>query len=163
MVRIVFFEPYPMGLGGNYLTQQLILERLDLTKFEPLIVAPMEGVAMSRFRAMGFRCDVVRPPQSLSQYAGKTLRLGIVGRIFASVDLLRYNITLFRYFKRNAISIVYANCVRAELCVGFAAILARVPTLLYVKGELANPFVDRLCLFLASKILFFCEMNRDDH
>ena len=45
---------------------------------------------------------------------------------------------------------------------GLGAWLAGAPTLLYIKGELANPLIDRLCFFLASKILFFCAQNRDD-
>jgi glycosyltransferase involved in cell wall biosynthesis len=48
------------------------------------------------------------------------------------------------------------------MSIGFAARLAGVPSLLYIKGELANPLIDRLCFALAGKILFFCRQNRDD-
>ena len=45
ILRVVLFEPYPMGLGGIFLTQRLILERLDRQRFHPIVVAPVEGVA----------------------------------------------------------------------------------------------------------------------
>ena len=151
-----------MGLGGNFLTQKLILERLNKTIFEPIVMAPIDGVALREFRAMGIKCVVMPPPDSIASYGGIALKANLLGRIGAAVDLLRYNFTLARYFRKNDISLVYANCVRAQLFVGFGAIFARVPTLLYVKGAFENPFVDRLCLLLASKILFFCPENRDD-
>lgn len=160
--RVIFFEPYPMGLGGNFSTQKLILERLDLDTFEPIVMAPIEGVALQEFRAIGIKCIVVPPPKSIASYGGLALKTSLVGRIRAAIDLFRYNLTLARYFRKNDISLVYANGVRAQLFVGFGAILARVPTLIYIKGALENPFVDRLCLFLATKILFQCSLNRDD-
>ena len=45
---------------------------------------------------------------------------------------------------------------------GLAALIARIPLTLYVKGELNNPIIDRLSFGLADKILFFTEENRDD-
>ena len=128
--RIVIFEPYPMGLGGNFLTQKLILERLDKKIFEPIVVTPIEGVALREFRAMGIKCVVIPPPSSIASYGGVALKASLLGRIGAAVDLLRYNLTLARYFRKNDISLVYANCVRAQLFIGFGAILARIPSLL---------------------------------
>ena len=69
-IRVLFFEPYPDGFGGNFLTQRLILERLDRERFHPIVVAPMEGVALDRFRAMGVECIVMPPPDALDRYGG---------------------------------------------------------------------------------------------
>jgi glycosyltransferase involved in cell wall biosynthesis len=38
----------------------------------------------------------------------------------------------------------------------------RIPSLLYVKGALENPIIDRLCYLISTNILFFCAANRDD-
>jgi glycosyltransferase involved in cell wall biosynthesis len=161
-IRVLFFEPYPMGYGGNFLTQQMILKRLDRRNFAPLVVAPIEGVALDRFRAMGVECVVISPPGILGRYGGVILQTGLLGRLKSALDLLLYNLRLARFFRKKDIDVVYANCVRAQLSAGFGAWLANVPTLLYIKGELANPTLDRLCFFLASRILFFCTHNRDD-
>lgn len=161
-IRVLFFEPYPMGLGGNYLTQRLILERLDRAQFSPIVVAPLEGVALEEFRKMGVECVVMPPPGMLDRYGGAMLRAGILSRLKAAIDLLRYNLNLARFLCERQIDVVYANCVRAEMSIGLAARLAGVPSLLYIKGELNNPVIDRLSFMLAKKILFFCEQNRDD-
>ena len=151
-----------MGLGGNFLTQRLILERLNREIFQPMVVAPMDGVALERFRAMGVECVVMTPHRAIGSYGGAALRAGLPGRLRSAFELVRYNLRLARFFRERKIDVVYANCVRAQLSVGLAAWLARVPSLLYIKGELANPIIDRVCFVLASKILFFCSDNRDD-
>jgi len=162
LIRVVIFEPYPMGLGGNYQTQRHILERLDRERFYPIVVAPMEGAALKHFREMGVECVVLPPPDSLGHYGGAVLRTGIVRKINSVFDLLRYNFQVSRFLRQRKIDVIYANCVRAELSIGLAAVIARVPSLLYIKGELANPLIDRVCFVLASRLLFFCSQNRDD-
>ena len=151
-----------MGLGGNFLTQRLILERLNRERFQPMVVAPMDGVALERFRAMGVECVVIPPPRAIGSYGGAVLRAGLLGRLKSTFDLVRYNLKLARFFRERKIDVIYANCVRAQLSIGFAAWLVRVPSLLYVKGQLANPIIDRLCFVLASRIVFFCTQNRDE-
>ncbi len=161
-LKVLLYEPYPMGLGGNFRTQRLILERLDRTRFTPFMVAPIDGVALDEFRKMGVECLVMSPPGTLDRYGGAVLRAGILGRMKAPIDLLLYNLMLARFLRKRQIDVVYANCVRAEMSIGMAARLAGVPSLLYIKGELDNPVIDLLSFMLASKILFFCERNRDD-
>lgn len=161
-IRVLFYEPYPMGLGGNFFTQRLILERLDRAQFTPIIVAPVEGVALEEFQKMGVECVVISPPGELDRYGGSVLNASLLGRIKSAFDLFRYNLRLARFIRDRRINVVYANCVRAEMSIGFASRLAKVPSLLYVKGELNNPVIDRLSFMLARKILFFCEQNRDD-
>lgn len=161
-IRVLFFEPYPMGLGGNFLTQRLILERLNRERFQPIVVAPVEGVVLDRFRSMGVECVVMPPPGGLGRYGGAVLRDGLLGRFKSAYDLLRYNFQLAHFFRKQKIDIVYTNCVRAQLSVGLAPILLRVPSLLYIKGALDNPLIDFLCFILASKILFQSSQNRDD-
>jgi glycosyltransferase involved in cell wall biosynthesis len=161
-IEVVFYEPYPMGIGGNFKTQLLILERLDPKLFHPIVVAPLEGVALDRYRALGIECIVMPPRGQLGKYGGAILRTGLWRRMESALDLLQYNLQMARLFRTRRVDLIYANCVRAQMSIGFAALLTAVPTILYVKGVLANPIIDRLCIIMASRILFFCEKNRDD-
>lgn len=162
LIRVLFYEPYPGGLGGNFRTQRLILERLDRARFMPIVMAPMEGVTLDHYRTMGVECVIAPPPGALGDYGGATLRAGLLGRLKSVFDLVRYNLQLARFLRDRNIDVVYANCIRAELSVGLAARLARVPSFLFIKSELTNPIIDRLCFILASRIMFFCPQNRDD-
>ena len=161
-IRVLFCDPYPMALSGNFLTQRLILERLDRSRFIPIVVAPIKGVALEKYRKMGVECVVISPPGNLDRYGGAVLRAGILGRMKAAMDLLRYNLTLASFLRERQIDVVYANCVRAEMSIGLAACFSGVPSFLYIKGELENPVIDWLSFMLATKIFFQCERNRDD-
>ncbi len=161
-IRVLFYEPYPMGLGGNFLTQKLILERLDRDVFYPIVVAPIDGVALDYFREMKVECVVIPPSGNLKEYGGTILRAGILRRFKSAIDLVKYNFKMSKFLRKRKIDIVYSNCVRAQLSIGLGARLARIPSLLYVKGVMVNPIIDRLSLFLSNKILFFCSQNRDD-
>lgn len=151
-----------MGLGGNFLTQRSILERLDSDKFNPIVLSPQDGVALDEFRKMDVECVVIPPKGRLGTYGGTILQSGIIGKIKASIDLLNYNLKLASFLRKKKVDVVYANCVRAEMSIGLAARLSGIPTLLYIKGELNNPVIDRISFALANKILFFCEENKND-
>ena len=161
-INVVFYEPYPMGLGGNYLTQRLILDRIDSNKFTPIVLSPIDGAALDKYRDIGVECVVITPSERLNQYGKKALNDNIFYRALSAFDLVLYNLKLRKFLKEREIDIIYTNCVRAQLSIGFAAIFANIPTFLYVKGVLSNPLIDRLCYFMTDKILFFCEQNRDD-
>lgn len=162
LMRVLFFEPYPMGLGGNFQTQAGFIRFLAKRDVSILVVAPRDGIALDEFRRMGVECQVVHPPNSIVQYGGGVFRHGAIRRLRSVLDLLRYNLRLGSLIRKRKVDVVYANCVRAALSAGFAARMAGCPMLLYIKGELANPLIDRLSFLLADRILFFCESNRDD-
>jgi len=159
---ILFYEPYPMGWGGNFGTQRLFLERMKSKGIDCIVVSPVEGVALDRFREMGIECKVIPPPRTLSRYGGAVLRENFAGKLRSMFDLVSYNMTLARFFRERKVRVVYSNCVRAQMSVGLGALFSGVPTILYIKGVLANPIIDRLSFLFASKILFFCSQNRDD-
>lgn len=151
-----------MGLGGNYITQRNILQRLDVDKFCPIILSPLDGIALEEFRKIGVECAVIPPNGKLGTYGGSILRTGIFGKIKATFELLRYNLKLVSFLRERKIDLVYANCVRAQMSIGLAARLCKIPSLLYIKGELINPIIDRLSFALANKVLFFCDENKND-
>jgi glycosyltransferase involved in cell wall biosynthesis len=149
-------------IGGNLRTLVYILEFLDPARFRPIVVAPIETEFTKRLAAQGTECMILEPPKSIGRYGGKALRDGLMGQIVNLVGLLRYNFQIRRLIRENAVDVVYCNSIRAVLCAAVGAKLARVPVLWYIKGELANPVLDRIGFALSDKVLFFCEANRDD-
>ena len=160
--RVLFYEPYPMGLGGNFQTQAGFVQQLVRDGAEVIVAAPQEGAALAALRTLGADGVVLPPPPSLAKYGGGVLRSGVLGGVRSAIDLLRYNLQVASFLRSRRIDVVYANCVRAAMSCGLGARLSGTPLLLYVKGALANPLIDRLSLLLAHKVLFFCAANRDD-
>jgi hypothetical protein len=162
-VRVLIFEPYPMGrIGGNLRTLSYILEQLDRSSVQPVIVAPMASEFLDDVRASGTECLIIEPPSSVGRYGGKALKDGLVAKLRSAFDLVRYNLRIARLLRTRRFDVIYANSIRAVLFVGLAARLTRTPLLWYVKGELNNPWLDRFGYAVCDRILFFCEANRDD-
>jgi glycosyltransferase involved in cell wall biosynthesis len=162
-ITVLIFEPYPMGQGGgNLRTLFYILRFLDRARFEPIVVTPIEGEFVNRFREKGVEVAVVNAPASIARYGGRVLREGLLGRLRSVADLVIYNLRIARFIRDRRVDVVYCNSIRALLTVGFAARLTSRPVLWYIKGTLENGLLDRLGFVMASRILFFCEANRDD-
>ena len=161
--RVLIFEPYPMALvGGNQRTLFYMLEHIDRNRFEPVVVSPMRTEFVERVREAGIECLVMEPPPSVSRYGGRALRDGPFAKLRSAFDLARYNLRIARLLRERPFDVVYANSIRAVLFVALAARLTRTPLLWYIKGELQNPWLDRLGFAVSDRILFFCEANRDD-
>jgi len=162
-VRVLIFEPYPMGrIGGNLRTLSYILEQLDRSSVQPVIVAPMASEFLDDVRASGTECLIIEPPSSIGRYGGKALKDGLLAKLRSAFDMVRYNLRIARLLRTRKFDVIYANSIRAVLFVGLAARLTRTPLLWYVKGELNNPWLDRFGYAVCDRILFFCEANRDD-
>jgi glycosyltransferase involved in cell wall biosynthesis len=149
-------------IGGNLRTLSYILERLDRTQFEPVVMAPMDTEFLQGLQKAGTEVLVVEPGSAAHRYGGKALRDGLLGRFRTISDVVGYNLRVWRMMRKNPFDVVYANSIRALLFVFIATLLTRTPLLWYIKGELNNPWLDRLGFAVSDRILFFCEANRDD-
>lgn len=162
-INILIFEPYPFNSeGGNQKTQSYILDLVDRKIFNLILLAPFETKFIDRIRKKGIECVVVKPPERVLQYGGKALQDSIIGRLMTMAYMVKYNLQLIKVIRNKRIDVIYSNCIRAVLSIGLAAKLCRIPHLWYIKGELANTILDPVGFFLADKILFFCESNKND-
>ncbi len=162
-INILIFEPYPYNSeGGNQRTLRYMLEFTDKSKFNLMLLSPVETDFIKRISNMGLECIVMKPPKKLLLYGGNALRDNIIGRFFTMIATVVYNLKLVSLIRRKEIDIIYSNCVRAVLSIGLAAKLCRKPHLWYIKGELGNKLLDVIGFVLADKILFFCESNKND-
>ena len=162
-LRVLAYEPYPFGQNlGNIRTLLGILQYAPFSSVYCVVAAPFDSELSDRVRELGSEWVVVPTPSSVGRYGGQVLGDSLVGRVKTIWNLLWYNRQLYRLLKRRRIDIVYCNSIRSLLTVGIAAMLAGVPRVWYVKGELQNGFLDRLGFLIANRILFFCAPNRDD-
>jgi L-malate glycosyltransferase len=162
-VKLLIFEPYPMGEGsGNLRTLWYILKLLDRSRFDPIVVSPQESGFLSRFANWGIEVLVQTPPATVHRFGGKVLADRFLARVRSAVDVFRYNLRLARFMRERGIAVVYCNGIRAVLLVGIGARLAGARVMWYVKGALENPLLDRIGFFIANRIIYFCEANRED-
>jgi glycosyltransferase involved in cell wall biosynthesis len=161
--RVLIFEPYPGNkIAGNLRTLAYILKYSDKANWHFVVLAPSEMRGAIPDTLEGVDLVVLEPGSSIHRYGGRALRDSLAGRAKSAWQLLQYNLRVSRLIRERKIDVVYCNSIRALLFVGLAARLTRTPLLWYIKGDLANPLLDRMGFLIADKILFFCESNRDD-
>ena len=158
-INVVIVEAYPMGLGGNFMTQSLFVKGLDKKQFNIRILAPIDGVSLDYFRSLGIQCDVIQSGGRLNKYGRVILNVGLLSRFYLIRDLIMYNFQVGSYLKEIKADIIYTNSVRSHILICLASFFLNIPSVLYIKGELANPLIDRFCLFFSTKVLFFTKQN----
>ena len=115
MPRVCFFN-VAAGLGGAERSLLEMIRGLTATRYEPMLVTPMEGLLTERVRALGVPVSV-RPLPGL-------LRLG---RYASAADYLRASSGVFlagyfrwwaKLLRENGVAIVHANSVKTMFLTG---------------------------------------------
>jgi len=161
-IKTLFYEPYPFKLYGNTNYLRLVFKLLDRERFTPVLAVPFEGLLTEVICKQGKESIVVDPPESLAIYGGGLLSQTPVNKIKTFLGIVRYTLQMYSLIKKEKFDIIHCNNIRSLLTVGFAAKLNRKKVVLYIKGELTNPFFDVLCFIMADKILFISEFMYKD-
>jgi len=162
-INLLIVEPYPFGkICGNLRTLSYILEHIDPDKIEPHLLVPFESEFTQGLRQRGIDYTVISPLQPLMEYGGKWGQNTILERLQKMIASFAYNAKMVSLLKNRDIDVIYCNCIRSVTYIGIAAKFCSIPLVWYVKGELNNKFIDQIGFLLASKIVFFSEINKND-
>jgi glycosyltransferase involved in cell wall biosynthesis len=154
-VRVAVYAPGDLETvygEASYIAS--IVKRLDRHLADPVLVSPVEGPFLEELAALGTETQVVAAPRLLRRGGS-----GPFARALAAVGGVIHAVALAKHLAREKIDIVQCHDLRAMLTAGVAGKLARRRVVWYVKGELANSVLDRVCFALADLILFQGEAN----
>ena len=155
-IKILIYEPYIFKVYGNTRYLISIFKFVNRTLFEPILVAPVEDPFLDIIRNFGGRCIILPPPQRLKRYGRTILGDGLYGKFLTSTSIAWHSRNLASFILKEHIDIVQCHSIRALLTIGLAIKLTRRPCFWYIKGDLENPFLDRLGYAIADRILFLC-------
>ncbi len=159
-MRIAIFEPYIFDQPyGNLRYISGLFKYLDRERFEPLLIAPRRTEFFEIIESLGSRCICVPAPARLLVFGGTLLKARIVAKLRAIGSLALYNAAVFRQLKQQRVDVLHCNNIRGVIMAGWGAWFSRSSLVWYVKGELANPVLDRLGFFLADRVLFQSTAN----
>ena len=155
---VVLYEPYVFGhVYGNM--KYLLGVFRHACGFEPSLVVPARTEFAEAIAALGRRCTCLRAPDCLLSLGGVLLNGGLRLRTESAAALARYNLTFFRWLRREPAAIVQYQNLRGLLMTGLGARLAGRRVVWYVKGLLENPRLDQLAFALADRVIFQNETN----
>jgi len=141
-MRVLFFGDSPQRIGGAQKSLLSALENIERFGVEPTLVFPAAGPYEALCRTRGLRVEIIDAGPAFRTYEKKLLRLPVVdlARVLAG-DVLRVCRDLARLADRLSASAFHFNTPRGIVMAGGAAQLARLPSVLHLRGwpELPRP------------------------
>ena len=138
---------FPFGgelMGGSCVATLLLIEKLDRSRFRPMIVLHEEGHFAEHLRASGI------PFQTLPLQTNDSPGLSSWGHLLA---VLRCLVPLARYLRREEISLVHTNEESMGWTWALPALLMCRPLIWHQHGKLSVSRFNRLFITLASRIV----------
>lgn len=156
--RFLIFDAYYGTAGGNQRYIRMLFQHARRDGWQPTLLCPGDGRLADSVREAGG--DVIVIPQSarLNQYGGAVLKSGLFGRFASLMALLLYNFRVLSTLREIRPQVIQCHNTRSLLMVVLAAKIARIPTVLFIKSEISNPFLDRIGMKLASRVLFIADV-----
>lgn len=161
---VMLFETYleeHQNLEGNTwkIIRLFTLVNRDLYKL--FLVSPVQSDFFRQITKLQGESICLPASKNLMVFGGVILKQNLLSRLKMVLNLVYYNVKMYRYLRRRRVDVVKCHNLRSLLMVGLAAKAAGKPLIWYVKSQLENPFLDRLGFGLADRIVFQNRFNRD--
>lgn len=156
--RFLIFDAYYGTAGGNQRYIRMLFQHARRDGWQPTLLCPGDGRLADSVREAGGDVTVVPQSARLDRYGGSVLKSGLFSRFASLLALLLYNFRVLATLREIRPQVIQCHNTRSLLMVVLAAKIARIPTVLFIKSEISNPFLDRVGMKLASRVLFIADV-----
>lgn len=156
--RFLIFDAYYGTAGGNQRYIRMLFQHARRDGWQPTLLCPGDGRLAESVREAGGDVTVVPQSARLDRYGGSVLTAGVFSRLASLVALLLYNFRVLATLREIRPQVIQCHNTRSLLMVVLAAKIARIPTVLFIKSEISNPFLDRVAMKLAGRVLFIADI-----
>lgn len=156
MPRIAFFDSYYQDFYGAQRSLFTLVSNIS-SFIEPHVVTTGKGALAVAYEKAGIPVHILRLHPVANQFGGKMFKYGLLNKVRAGSELIRFNLRFSDWIKAKNIDLVYANDLRSLMFVGLGAKLAGRPVVWYVRGELADSPAARIGVALADCIILIAE------
>lgn len=139
-------------VGGSHVSTLLLLEGLDRSVFEPVVLVHREGPVADflRRRSVSF---IIEPLAAIESWKGSAFR-----RLFASFLAI---LPIIRMIGKHRLDLVHVQDHKAFQLWVFGTFLARRPMVLHWRGPYRKTSITRVMMALATRILVISNYLRD--
>lgn len=157
-MRCVIFQPYYRLVGGAEKNATKVAYELSKHGWEVCIVLPGDGPVKDLALQRNLRVQILKPPKVLNLFGGQFQHFSLFQLFWFALCFLYYNVRVALWFMRTKTDVVIMNTVRAPLIIGLAPKLARIPSILYLRGYVPTTsrwerYVVRWLVWSASHII----------
>ncbi len=128
-------------MGGGEIALLNLLQTIDRTTFEPLVLLAADGPLRAKLQAARIETHVLPLAAGVvdtrkDSLGGKSvLQFGAVWQVFT------YVLRLAGFIRRQRIDLVHTNSLKADILGGFAARLTRTPVLWHVRDRIDHDYL----------------------
>jgi glycosyltransferase involved in cell wall biosynthesis len=151
--KIAFFDAYCDAYYGAQQSMLTLARSLDPRKFEPTFVATRVGLLTQRFGEAGIPCKILPIDEIANVFGGAAQRYSAGKKVRVAVAIVKQNLRVLRWLRREGIDIVYANELRSLLYAGFAARVSGCVLVWYVRDESRLGRLHGMGIRLAHKVI----------
>jgi glycosyltransferase involved in cell wall biosynthesis len=138
--RVLYFD-HTAALGGGELALLALVRRLDLQRYEPVVVLGADGPLAGKLRDAGIQVRIL--PLDARVASAPRDRLGASGlrSLPACGRTLAYVIRLRRLIVAEQVDLVHTNSLKADLIGGLAARLAGRPVIWHIRDRISSDYL----------------------
>lgn len=156
--RFLIFDAYYGTAGGNQRYIRMLFQHARRDGWQPTLLCPGDGRLAESVREAGGDVTVIPQSARLDRYGGSVLKAGLFSRLASLLALLAYNLRVLPTLREIRPHVIQCHNTRSLLMVVLAAKIARIPTVLFIKSEISNPFLDRIAMKLSDRVLFIADV-----
>lgn len=100
---------------------------------------------------------VLKINKVLNQFGGKILKYNIFQKIKFIINYLFFQIKLIKILKKEKPDLFYLNDPRSFFMVFFAIKILKIQTITYIRSDIRNNFINKLCIKQSNKIILIAK------
>ena len=139
-IKVAFLEE-SARIGGAEVNVLNLLERMDLSKFETLVICPCEGPFTARIKEIGGRVSIVRrlPLISTSMFIKGKKVTNPFAILYNFISFIPSSLILAKFLKHEQVDVLHTNSMLAHFYGAMAARLAGVPCIWHMQ-DIVDPY-----------------------
>jgi len=139
--RVLFFD-HTAKMSGGERSLLLILDKIDKTRFYPLLVTPEEGPLTREAVSRGIDVTIIGLPTAVIER--KRSKTGIIFLLFSFIALVPAVVKLVLLIRKCSIDLVYTNSQKAHLIGLCAGLCAGVPVIWHFRDIVTEAHLRKL-------------------
>jgi len=151
--KILFLEARYDSFYGAQKSMLTLIQSLDRNRFHPKVVTTANGELRENYDKHNVPVDIIKLGKKANVFGGKLLEYSFFNKILVVLQVLLFNVKVFRYIKKNKIDIVYVNDLRALFYVALASKISRKKIVWYIRSDVNDSKATFLGFKFADKIV----------
>lgn len=141
-IRVLHLD-HTAKLSGGEIALVRMLEAIDRTQVQPIVVLAEEGPLRGALEAIGIAVSVLPLSDSVRDVRKDAVGLGSLRRLGAVLEFLRYSKRIARFARQNGCDIIHTNSLKSDFYGGLAGRLARIPVVWHMRDHIDESYLPK--------------------